>query len=350
MRVLVTGHRGYIGSVLVPLLAERGHEVHGLDSYLFAGCTLGPDVPDVPALAMDVRDVSEEHLAGFDAVCHLAAISNDPVGDLRAETTYEVNHRAAVALAVAAKRAGVARFLFSSSCSLYGAAADDLLDESAAFNPVTPYGRSKVLAEAEIAPLADERFAPTFLRNGTVYGMSPRLRADLVVNNLVGFAVTTGEVLLKSDGTPWRPLVHVEDVAAAFAAVLEADLAAVRGAAFNIGRTKENYRIRDVAAIVEEVVPGSRVVLASGAGPDIRNYRVSCELIARVLPAFRPRWTVRRGVEELYRAYVEHGLTTEAFTGPRLMRLRRVRELQEEGLLDERLRWVEAGDRARSAV
>lgn len=338
MRVLVTGHNGYIGCSLVPLLQRAGHEVVGLDSYLYERCTFGDDVPDPPAIRRDVRDVEIGDLEGFDAVIHLAAISNDPVGDLAPDVTYEINHRAASRLAELAKRAGVERFLFSSSCSLYGAAGDDFLDESAAFNPVTPYGESKVLAEQDMRALADDDFSPSYLRNATAYGLSPRLRGDLVVNNLAAYAYTTGEVLLKSDGSPWRPLVHIEDIARAFLAILEAPRELVHDEAFNVGRTEENYQIRDVGSIVEEVIPDSRVAYADGASPDIRNYRVDCDKLARTLPAFQPRWTVRDSVEELLAAFVRHGLEYEDFLSRRFMRIRHVRELQREGGLDERLR------------
>lgn len=338
MRVLVTGHNGYIGCALVPLLLQAGHEVVGLDNFLYETCTFGEDVEDVPALRKDVRDVEPADLEGFDAVIHLAAISNDPVGDLNPDTTYEINHRAASRLAALAKDAGVERFLFSSSCSLYGAAGDDVLDEGAAFNPVTPYGHSKILAEDDMRLLADDGFSPTYLRNATAYGVSARLRGDLVVNNLVGYAFTTGEVLIKSDGTPWRPLVHIEDIGRAFVAVLHAPRELVHDQALNVGDTAENYRIRDVAALVEEVVPGSTVTYAPGAAPDIRNYRVSCDRIAGLLPEFAPRWTVRSGVEELYEAYRRVGLTHEDFLSARYLRVRHVKELQAEGVLDESLR------------
>jgi nucleoside-diphosphate-sugar epimerase len=345
MRVLVTGHNGYIGSVLVPLLQRGGHEVVGLDSYLFDACTFGTNGHDIPARRVDVRDVEPGHLEGFDAIVHLAAVSNDPLGDLRPECTYEINHLATVRLAKLAKQVGVPRFVQSSSCSLYGAAGDDLIAENAAFNPVTPYGISKVRVEQDVSQLADERFSPTFLRNATAYGMSPRLRADLVVNNLVGYAVTTGEVLIKSDGTPWRPLVHVEDIARAFVAVLDAPRQLVHNEAFNVGRSEENYRIREVGDFVEAVVPGARVKFAEGAGPDKRCYRVDCGKIARVLPGFQPRWTVREGIEQLYAAYRRQRLTYEEFVGSRYLRIKHVLELQAAGRLDDRLRWRDQGPR-----
>jgi nucleoside-diphosphate-sugar epimerase len=340
MKVLLTGHHGFIGSVLVPRLIAAGHEVVGLDTFYYEGCDFGPDAAAIACIRRDLRDVTSDDLAGFDAVMHLAALSNDPVGDLSPSCTYAINLDASVQLARVAKRAGVRRFLFSSSCSLYGVAGDDFLTEDAGFNPITAYGESKVRVEQALASLADATFSPTYLRNATAYGVSPRLRSDLVVNNLVGHAHLTGDVLIKSDGTPWRPLVHVQDISAAFIAVLEAPRDAVHNQAFNVGRTDQNFRVREVAEMVEELVPGSHVRYAEGAGPDPRCYRVACDKLAKHVPAFRPTWTVRRGIEELAEAYRRCGLRAEDFEGERYVRLRRVRGLMSRGKLDAELRWV----------
>ncbi|GIG60853.1 UDP-glucose 4-epimerase [Longispora fulva] len=338
MRVLVTGHHGYIGSVLTPLLKEAGHDVVGLDTDFFASCLLGSEVDEVPSVEVDIRDVTPAHCEGFDAVLHLAALSNDPLGNLSPQITYDINQHASVRLAAAAKAAGVRRFLFSSSCSLYGAGGDAPVTEDAGFYPVTPYGESKVLAEQEISKLADADFVPTYLRNATAYGVSPRLRGDIVVNNLVAHAVTTGKVLLQSDGTPWRPLVHCEDIARAFVALLEADEDLIRDRAYNVGLTSENYRIREVAELVGAAVEGSVVSFAEGASSDKRDYRVDCERIKNEIPGFQPRWTVPTGIAQLVAAYREHGLTAEEFAGVKYQRIARIRELLDSGLLGPDLR------------
>jgi len=337
MRVLVTGHDGYIGSVMVGVLTKAGHVVTGLDTYLYAGCTFGDDPVAVPAIRKDVRDVTASDLRGFDAVIHLAALSNDPLGCLNERCTFEINHVGTVRLAEAAKKAGVPRFLFSSSCSLYGAAGDEMLGEDARFNPVTAYGVSKVLAEADLSKLADETFSPSYLRNATAYGLSSRLRADIVVNNLVGIAYTTGEIVMQSDGTPWRPLVHVEDISRAFLAVLEAPRDVIHNEAFNVGNASENYQIRDVAEIVRQVVPGSSIRYLEGAGPDPRCYRVDCGKLSRSLPHFKTEWDVRRGATELYDGFVRHGLTRDMFSS--FTRITRIQELMAAGRLDGSLCW-----------
>lgn len=342
MRVLVTGHEGYLGSVLVSRLTEAGHEVVGLDSGYFATGTLGPIPDPVPSLRVDLRDVTADHLKEVapDAVMHLAALCNDPLGDLDPDLTYDVNHRATVRLARAAKEAGVSRFLFSSSCSLYGSGTDNTpLDEQAAFAPLTPYGESKILSERDLAPLADDDFSPVFLRNATAYGFSPRLRGDLVINDLVGHALLTGEVKLRSDGMAWRPLVHAEDICAAFQALLEVDRERIHGKAFNVGQSTENYLIRDVAELVRDLVGGT-VTYATGSGADARNYRVSCDLIAQEIPEFRPQWTVAKGIEQLVETYRRYGLALEDLMGERHQRLKRIRALHEQGAIDSALRWT----------
>lgn len=344
MRVLVTGHQGYLGTVLVPMLQEAGHDVVGLDVGLYADGILGPPPEPVKTLPVDLRDVRPEHCAGVDAVVHLAALCNDPLGDLDPQLTFDVNHHSTVRLAEAAKVAGATRFLFSSSCSLYGASGSDgLLTEDAEFAPVTPYGESKVRAEASLRALADQRFCPVFLRNATAYGFSPRLRGDLVVNDLVGHALLTGEVRLRSDGTAWRPLVHVADICAAFVALLEVPAERVRARAFNIGQTVETYRIRDVAEQVAAAVPGSTVTFAPGSGADTRNYRVSCDRVAAELPEFRPAWRLAAGIEQLVDAYRRYDLQLADLMGERHQRLAKIRALQQAGRLDARLRWTAAG-------
>lgn len=341
MRIVVTGHDGYIGTRLTPALRERGHEVVGVDTGLFRRDGLGP-VPCAAssAVEVDVRDVTVEVFEEADAVIHLAALSNDPLGDLDPQVTFDINERATLVVARAARNAGVPRLLFSSSCSLYGAHGDEVLDELAPFRPVSPYGESKLRAERALSALADDDFSPTFLRNATVYGTAPRIRGDLVVNNLTGFAYATGEVFLKSDGTSWRPLVHVDDVVRAFVAMVECDRELVHDEAFNIGATAENYRIRDVAEIVEQVVEGSTVTFSDRAFDDPRSYRVDFSKFEDLFPHARPEWTVEAGVRQLLEDFRTAGLIIDDLEGPRLMRHLEVLALQAEGLLGADLRWA----------
>jgi len=335
MKVLLTGHKGYIGTILSPMLTAAGHEVHGLDSDLFRRCTFGEMPAEIPETIKDVRDVDISDVEGFDAVLHLAGLSNDPLGDLNPDLTFEINHRASVKLAELSREAGVSRFIFSSSCSNYGSAGDDMIDENGANNPVTPYGESKVFVERDVARLADDNFHPTFLRNATAYGVSPRLRFDLVLNNLVAWAFTTGKVYIKSDGTP-----------CAFVATLEAPVEKIHNGVFNVGRTSENYRIREIADIVEETVPGCKIEYAADGGPDKRCYRVDCDLIQKTIPEFKPVWDVRKGAQELRDTYKNIGLTLEEFEGERFKRIDHIRLLMSEGNINEALRWQETAGTA----
>jgi nucleoside-diphosphate-sugar epimerase len=339
MRILVTGHKGYIGTVMVPMLLGAGHDVVGVDSDLFRQSTFTSGIQDVPELRLDLRDIMQAHLEGFEAVIHLAGLSNDPLGDLNPQLTHDINHAASVRLARLARDAGVSRFLYSSSCSSYGAAGDNLVDETAELSPITVYAISKVRVEGDVARLATDRFSPTFLRNATAYGVSPRLRFDLVLNNLVAWACTTGRVHVKSDGSPWRPLVHIEDIARAFLAALAASREAIHNQALNVGQSDENYRIRELAEIVREVVPGSRIDYAVDGGPDPRCYRVDFGKISRLLPEFKPQWNARRGAEELYAAYRSAGLAVEDYEGPRFKRIDHLKGLLASGRLDATLRW-----------
>lgn len=344
MRVLVTGHKGYIGTILVPLLLEEGYEVVGLDSDLYKKCTFGDyQINGINEIIKDIRDVEVSDFNGIDVVLHLAGLSNDPLGDLNPDLTSEINHKASVKIAQLSKEAGVKRFIFSSSCSNYGAGGEEMLTEESAFNPVTPYGISKVKVEQDVAKLADPSFSPVFLRNATAYGVSPRLRFDLVLNNLVAWAYTTGQVYIKSDGTPWRPIVHIEDISRAFIAVLKAPVEAVHNQAFNIGRNEDNYRIHEIADIVKDTVPGCHIEYAKDAGPDKRCYRVDCSKILKAVPGFKPIWNVRKGAEELYETYKKVGLKLDDFEGQKFKRIDHIKLLIENGELDINLRWITNG-------
>ena len=339
MRVLITGSEGYLGTVMAGVVGAAGHDVVGLDSGLFIGATLGPEPDRPPLVRKDLRDVAPEDLAGFDAVCHLAALSNDPLGSLAPDITYDINHAASTRLAWLARDAGVRRFLYASTCSVYGASGtEDALDESAPLAPVTPYAESKVRVEDDLHELADADFEPVSLRNATAFGFSPRLRADIVLNDLVASAVLDGEIVVRSDGTPWRPLVHARDIAEAFLACLEAPREAVHDQAFNVGMDSENRQVAEIAEVVAEAVPGCRVRITAESGGDPRSYRVDFSRIARALPTFKPAWTTLEGARELADAYRRHGLTRDMLRG-RFTRLAWLRRLQEEGRLGEDMRW-----------
>ncbi len=340
MRILITGHNGYIGSVMTAVFAAAGHEVIGLDTFYFAEGSLEPDEVQVSEIRKDIRDITAADLMGIDAICHLAALCNDPLGDLNAALTYDINHAATLHLAKQAKEAGVSRFLYSSSCSMYGASSsDDVLTEDAPLNPLTAYAISKVRAEEDLHTLADDHFSPVYMRNATVYGVSPRLRADIVLNNLTGWAYTTGKIRIMSDGTPWRPIVHVRDVCAAFLAVLETPREVIHDTAFNIGVNGENYQVRELAEIVRQTVPDCTVEYAGGSTTDPRNYRVDFSKFANQVRAFKPQWNAARGATELYHAYQNAGLTFDDFQGRKYVRLKQIKHLLENNALDSDLRW-----------
>ncbi len=349
MKVLVTGSQGYIGTVLAPMLLNRDHDVIGLDTDLYSRCTFTGQLADIEIFKTDVRDLQKDDLVGYEAIIHLAGLSNDPLGDYRPALTAEINGDASIRLAEKAKAVGIKRFLFASSCSNYGAAGEKFLDEEADFRPVTPYGASKVDVETALSKMADNGFSPTFIRASTAYGLSPRIRFDLVANNLTAWAFTTGKVYLKSDGTPWRPIVHVEDISRAYVAVLEAPRELIHNEAFNVGTTTENYQICEIADIVKDVVPNCKIDYAPDAGPDKRCYRVDCNKIARILRTFKPQWTARRGIAQLYEAYQQVGLTLEAFEGPKFKRIAHVKKLIDGGMLDRNLRWINRDNRQRQS-
>jgi nucleoside-diphosphate-sugar epimerase len=341
MRVLVTGHQGYLGTVMVPMLEAAGHDVTGLDSGFFADCVLGPPPKDPPSIRADLRDVTVADLSGFDAVIHLAALSNDPLGALAPQITYDINHHASVRLARLAKDAGVRRFLYASTCSVYGSAGEDLVTESAPLRPLTPYAESKVRVEDDVAAIADESFSPVFLRNATAFGFSPRLRADIVLNNLVGHAVLTGKVRVLSDGTPWRPLVHARDIANAFVTCLTAPTEAIYCKAYNIGTESNNLTVAEIAQAVVDVVPDSKLLITGESGPDPRSYRVDFSR-AREALGFEAAWTIADGAAELYKEYTAAGLTAEDFAR-KFTRLPHLEALRARGILDDSMRRVTTG-------
>jgi len=339
MKVLLTGHQGYLGTVMAPMLAEAGHEVTGLDTGLFAECVLGDPVVDPPTLAIDLRDVEPQHLAGFDAVIHLAALSNDPLGSLTPDITYDINHHASTRLGRAAKEAGVSRFLYASTCSVYGSAGDGLVTEDAPLRPLTPYAESKVRVEDDLSALADDSFSPSYLRNATAFGFSPRLRADIVLNNLVGHAVLTGEITVLSDGTPWRPLVHARDIAGAFLATLAAPRETVHSRAFNVGTESNNVTVAEIAEAVAGVVPDAKLNITGETAGDPRSYRVDFSLIRQLLPGYEAKWSIADGARELYEGYLAHGLTKHDFD-QKFSRLAHLQRRQSAGTLDARMRPV----------
>src|SRR4051812_22903010 len=348
MKILVTGHLGYIGTVLVPMLLKKGHDVTGMDADWYRSCTFGDpkQIVDVPNIRKDIRQAQVADLRGVDTVMHLAALSNDPLGNYNAELTDEINHRAAVTLGELAKQAGVRHFIFSSTCSNYGVAGDNFIDETGALNPYTPYAKAKVAAEQGLKPMSDKNFSVTLMRSATAFGYSPRIRWDLVLNNLTAHAVTTGKIYMKSDGSPWRAIVHIEDISRAFTAVAEAKRDVVHDQAFNVGQTRENYRVKEIAEIVAQTVPNCKIEYAPGAGPDPRCYRVNCDKLAKLVPAYQPQWSARAAAKQVYEAIKKYGLTVEEFEGAKFARLPHMKKLIAEGVMDERFNYTAKANKA----
>jgi nucleoside-diphosphate-sugar epimerase len=338
--IMVTGHDGFIGSLLVKLLKEKGYQVTGLDTSFFdPECELFHEKEEIKIIKKDIRQINDTDLQGIDAVCHLAALSNDPLGKLNPDLTLEINYKASVRLAKLCKKAGVSKFIYSSSCSLYGKAGDDALTEEAPFNPVTAYAQSKVMTEQAVLPLGNKKFCVTSLRNATAYGISPKLRLDLVVNNLVGWAMVTGEIKILSDGTPWRPIVHAEDIARAFIAVIEAPGERVNRQAFNVGIDSENYRIKEIAEIIGQMIPFCEIVITGEHGPDSRSYRVDFGKIKKQLPEFKPIWNLKKGIHQIHENYHRYKMDDKKFNGRYFIRLQQIQHLLTSGRIDNELYW-----------
>lgn len=339
--IIVTGHNGFIGSLLVSLLKEKGYKVVGIDTSFYGPeCTFFKFKHNIKEIKKDIRDINEDDLKSAYAVCHLAALSNDPIGEINPQITYNINYKASLNLAKLSKKVGIEKFIYSSSCSMYGIAGTEYLTEEVEFNPITAYAKSKVISERDIMPSADKNFSVTFLRNATAYGISPKLRLDLVVNNLIGWAMTTGQIKILSDGTPWRPLIHAEDIARAFIAVIEAPIDRVNEQSFNVGIISENYQIKDIAYLIKDVIGKCDVVITGEHGKDARTYKVDFNKIFNTLPNFRPKWRLKSGIEQICQYYDRYMLSFEKFNGRYFVRLRQLKYLIENKKIDENLFWI----------